>query len=68
MDYFKMYKSVWDFHKKYSDVKEDDSYWKSVLNESTAISKRYNECKFVVELLLAVINELERVYKEKFKK
>lgn len=50
MDYFKMYKSVWDFHKKYSDVREDDSYWERVANESSEIAKRYNECKFVVNL------------------
>lgn len=68
MDYFKMYKSAWDFHKKYSDVREDDSYWERVANESSEIAKQYNECKFVVELLLAVVTELERVYKEKFKK
>lgn len=68
MDYFKMYKSVWDFHKKFADVKEDNEYWESVVEESTTISKQYNECKFVVELLLAVVTELERVYKEKFKK
>ena len=63
-----MYKSVWDFHKKYSDVREDDSYWEWVVNESSEIAKRYNECKFVVNLLLTVVTELERIYKEKFKK
>lgn len=68
MDYFKMYKSVWDFHKKYSDVREDDNYWQAVADESSEIAKQYNECKFVVGLLLAVLTELERVYKEKFKK
>lgn len=68
MDYFKMYKSVWDFHKKFADVKEDNKYWESVVEESTMISKQYNECKFIVELLLAVVTELERVYKEKYKK
>lgn len=68
MDYFKMYKLIWDFHKKYSDVREDDSYWELVANESSEIAKQYNECKFVVNLLLTVVTELERVYKEKFKK
>ena len=68
MDYFKMYKSIWDFNKKYSDVREDDSYWEMVSNESSEIAKQYNECKFVVNLLLTVVTELERVYKEKFKK
>lgn len=68
MDYFKMYKSVWDFHKKHSDARGDNHYWEQVVNESSEIAKQYNECKFVVELLLTVLAELERVYKEKFKK
>ena len=68
MDYFKMYKSVWDFHKKYSDAREDNHYWEQVVNESSEIAKEYNNYPFVVELLTAIICELERVYKEKFKK
>ena len=46
----------------------NDSYWQAVADESSEIAKQYNECKFVVGLLLAVVTELERVYKEKFKK
>lgn len=64
IDYWNIYKDVWNFHKKYADVKEDDAYWESVANESVSISKKYNECRFVIDLLLAVVKELERIYKE----
>ena len=64
MDYWNIYKDVWNFHKKYADVKEDDAYWEAVVNESKQIAKQYDECKFVINLLLAVIDELKRIYKE----
>ena len=64
MDYFNIYKDVWEFHKKYQQVHTSDEYWKAVANESSQISKRYGECKFVINLLLAVVDELERIYKE----
>lgn len=67
MDYWNLYKDVWNFHKKYSKVQTDDAYWESVVNESDRISKRYNNQKFAVALLLAVIEELERIYKEMLK-
>lgn len=63
MDYWNIYKDVWNFHKKYADVKEDDAYWEAVVNESGLITKQYNECNFVRALVLAVVEELERIYK-----
>lgn len=63
--YWKMYADTWAFHKKYiNNVSDDDSYWDSVVNESNAIAKRYNECKFIVNLMLNEICEFERLYKE----
>lgn len=56
--------TVWRFYKKYADVKDNDEYWEQVVSESSTISKKYNESKFIIDLVLAVITELERVYKE----
>lgn len=67
MDYWNLYKDVWNFHKKYSKVRTDDSYWEAVIDESSTISKKYGECKFVISLLLAVLDELERIYREMIK-
>lgn len=64
MQYFDIYKDVWDWHKKYSVVSGTDSYWNNCLSEARAISRRYGQCPFVRELLLAVINELKRIAKE----
>lgn len=65
MNYFEMYKDVWNFHKKYIDgVKDDDEYWQAVVDESGVIAKKYGECKFIINLLLSEITEFERIYKE----
>lgn len=64
MDYWNLYRSVWNFHKKFSEVKDIDEYWQAVIDESNEILKKYNKQKFANELLIAVISELERSYKE----
>lgn len=65
LNYFEMYKDVWNFHKKYiSDVSDDDEYWQAVIGESNSILKKYGACKFIINLLLAEITEFKRLYKE----
>lgn len=67
MDYWNLYKDVWNFHKKYSKVQTDDLYWNAVVDESGQIAKKYDNHKFAIKLLFAVIDELERIYKEMMK-
>lgn len=62
-----MYKDVWNFYKKYSKVQTDDVYWEAVVDESGQIAKKYDNQKFAIALLLAIIDELERIYKEMMK-
>lgn len=60
MNYFEVYREVWDFHKKFSVVGNDDAYWQSVIDESSQIAKKYENDRFVKDLLIAVLNELDR--------
>lgn len=65
MNYFEMYSDVWNYHKKYIDgICDDEEYWRNVINESNVIAKKYGECKFIINLLLAEIDEFDRLYKE----
>ncbi len=65
MDYFSMYRDVWEFHKKHiENIQDTDEFWEMVVNEGNAISKKYNECKFIINLVLGEITEFERIYKE----
>lgn len=61
---YDMLTDTWRLYKKFADVKESDEYWEQVVNETNAVAKKYGECKFIVDLVLAVITELERIYKE----
>lgn len=64
MNYFEVYKTIWNFHKKYGEVKNTEAYWDEVIEESKSIHKQYNKSKFVKDLLVAVVNELERKGKQ----
>lgn len=65
MNYFEMYRDVWNFHKKYIDgICDNDEFWQAVVDESDVIAKKYQNCKFIINLLLAEITEFERLYKE----
>lgn len=64
MNYVEIYKAVLDFHRKYSKVQDTDEYWAGVINGSNKIARQYNNTKFVIDLLVAVIKELERKSKQ----
>lgn len=64
MNYVEVYKVILNFHRKYSNILNADEYWESVVSESDAIAKQYGNCRFVRDLLLAVISELETKAKE----
>lgn len=60
MNYFDVYKDVWEFHKKYEQVSTSEEYWRKVAYEGRLIAKKYNNSKFVMGLILTVFEELER--------
>ena len=63
---YDMFSSSWKFFRKYHDMPDNDESWQAAVDESNAISKQYNS-KFANALLLASINELERMKKEERK-
>lgn len=64
--YWKIYGDVFAFHKKFAEVQESDEYWSAVVDEASALYKRYEnvpEKEFAKQLILTVLDELERIYK-----
>lgn len=61
---YNLFTECWRYFKKYADVKDTDSYWKAVVDESRQIAKRYNNDKFAIALVLVVVDEFERRAKE----
>ena len=41
--YWKIYADIWGFHKKFADVKGDDSYWEQVVNDAGELYKKYEK-------------------------
>ena len=69
--YWKIYGDVFAFHKKFAEVQESDEYWSTVVDEASALYKRYEsvpEKEFAKQLILTVLDELERIYKNMPKK
>lgn len=64
MDYFEVYRDIWNFHKRYRDIQNTEEFWNEVIAESSKIYEKYNKNKFVLDLLVTVVNEIDRVYKE----
>lgn len=66
--YFEIWKSAWDFHKKWCNNGGTDETWGKIIEESESIANRYkgsSEHQFAEDLMLLVISELERKGKTK---
>ena len=56
---FLFFGEVWTLFKKFYNVQSEDSYWESLIESASEINKKYN-CKLCRDLLIAVLNELDR--------
>lgn len=62
---YSMFTDCWKLYKKFSDIQQtEDMRWEQFVNESDSIAKKYNNSRFVRDLLLATAQELERKSKE----
>lgn len=61
---YNLFTDCWRYFKKYVDVSDEDIYWENVISESGELSKKYNNDKFAIALILAVVDEFERKAKE----
>ena len=69
--YWTLYADIVNFHRKFAEVQESDEYWSAVVDEASALYKKYegvSEKEFAKQLILTVLDELERIYKDMPKK
>lgn len=60
-----MFTDCWKLYKKYAGIQQtEDMRWEQFVSESDLIAKRYDNNRFVRDLLLATTQELERQSKE----
>ncbi len=61
---FSYFGEVWTFFKKYYCVESTEEFWEAVMADAAAINEKYR-CSLCKDLILAVLNELERKSKMK---
>ena len=69
--YWTLYADIVNFHRKYAEVREDDEYWARVVDASNELYEKYKtlpEGEFAKSLILCILDELERIYKDMPKK
>lgn len=69
--YWTLYADIVNFHRKFAEVREDDEYWQQVVDGASALYKKYEgvaEKEFAKSLILCILDELERIYKDMPKK
>lgn len=68
--YWTLYADIVNFHRKYAEVQESDAYWTAAVDASSALYEKYKtlpEGEFAKQLILTVLEELERIYRGKRK-
>lgn len=61
MNYWEIYKDTWQFHKDHADIIDSDEYWKKAFNDAKTIAKKHGNTKFARQMLITVLNELDRI-------
>lgn len=62
MNYWDIYKDVWNLHKKYSKAENTEEYWDRLTTDASKVQVKHH-CRFCDDLVKSVLEELERVCK-----
>lgn len=63
-----IFTDVWEFYKAYIDRSFDEYDWFEIRNKAICISKKHNDDKLCIGLLIVVIEEFEKTFKLKHNK
>lgn len=60
--YSSIYRAVYDFHKRHAPCPVTLEEWEAMQEDVAAVSYKHGNDKFIMDMLTAVYNELERQY------
>ena len=63
-DYRALYRAACNFHERHNPAQLTASYWDEVCEDMTETANGYDNDPFLLELLIAVYEEMEREYKQ----
>ena len=61
-----IYNDIWNYHKKYLDMRNDEKFLKSMISERDDLLKKYSGNSFATEMMFAVFKSLVLSWKEKY--
>lgn len=66
MEYYQFFVDAWRFFKRYKDIATDtQEFYDSVLEAAEKVAKRYGERRFAMNVMIALVDELEAIAKER---
>lgn len=64
MDYFTLYKDIWNFHKQYMNIAGTDAEYEKMLDDADQLSKKYGNHQFIIDMIVAITKEVERTCRQ----
>ena len=61
-----IYNDIWNYHKKYLYLRNDEKFLKSMISEKDDLLKKYSGNSFATEMMFAVFKSLVSSWKEKY--
>lgn len=65
MTYFRLFQDLWRFFREHSQPVSAEEWWSRSLDQADQLAKRYGESWFAIRTISAVLEEIERIYREK---
>lgn len=63
--HFEVYTDYWKLFRKYSAPSDTDEFWQQLIDESKLLYVKHGKTEFSNKLLVATINEIDRIFKAK---
>ena len=54
-----IYNDIWNYHKKYLDMRNDEKFLKSMISEKDGLLKKYSGNSFATEMMFIVIKYID---------
>lgn len=63
--YFDVYTDAWRIFRKYSNPDASDVFWERLKEDTEAVYNKHGKSHFSANILVATLNEIDRLYKER---
>lgn len=63
--YWQMYCDIWAYHQKYiNNLQDSNEFWKKLIDDGKAVARKYNNARFILNLVYNEFEEFNQKYKE----